>query len=116
MKVGQIVYVKKVGNSARYCKEDELISEEVVEKVGNKYFYLKHYTRVKFSIERMCDVSEYSYNYNVYLTRQEIEDETERDNKLDAIKREFSRYGKMSDISLEVIRQIYTILKLEDKK
>lgn len=116
MKVGQIVYVKKVGNAARFCKEDELVSEEVVEKVGNKYFYLKDYYRAKFSIERMCDVSEYSSSCHVYLTRQEIEDEMERDKKLDDIKREFSRYGKMSDISLEVIRQIYMLLKLEDKK
>ena len=43
LKVGQKVFVMKVGNAARSYKNnpERLIEEDEISKVGNKYFYLK---------------------------------------------------------------------------
>lgn len=107
---GQVVFVKKVGNAARWRKEDELVEEEIVERVGKKYFYLQGFRNHKFSIEEMRDISDYTSDFYVYLTMQEIKDEAEYALKVKEISKVFDHYGRV-DLSLEVIRQLHDILK-----
>lgn len=111
---GQKVYVKKIGNAARNRKPEDLVTEEIVEKVGKKYFYLKDYYREKFSIEEMRDISEYSSNCAVYESKKEIEEEDEYFTKVGAIRAVFMRYGSYP-LSLEAVRRIYSIIE-EDMK
>jgi hypothetical protein len=110
MKVGQVVYVKRVGNAARRRDEKDLVTEETIEKVGNKYFYLKGYYRYKFSIEEKRDISEYSSNFIVYESMKEIEEETEYFTKVENIRKIFERYGRCS-LSLDQIRRINNIIQ-----
>ena len=85
LKVCQIVYVKPVGNAARWLEGDilEHIKESEVEKVGNKFFYLKEYQRYKFGLKYVnskiiSNISECSISYEVYLSKQEIIDDLEK--------------------------------------
>lgn len=82
MEKGQIVYVKKTGYNVK--KHEEGIIECKVLTVGRKYFTLdtvdgsSHwFSRIKFSIEDMCEESQYTTEYKVYLTEKEITDEQE---------------------------------------
>jgi len=112
LKVGQKVFVKKVNNRARQYKDnlDKLVEEEEISKVGNKYFYLKDFDRYKFCREQFRDISIYCSNYVVYLSKQEIEEENEFNQKLDYIRKIFREFGT-PDIELNKIRDIYNILK-----
>lgn len=112
MKVGQIVFVKKIGNETRGVRPENLITEEVIKKIGNKYFYLKDYCS-KFSIEEMRDISGYASSYVVYESMKEIEEGQEYNQKLEFIKKSFSFYGNNSKFTLDKIRKIYDIIKEE---
>ena len=81
MKKGQIVFVK---HSSRY---GTTVTKCVVMSIGSKYFKLDEldnkelygiYSRIKFSVEDMCEVTKYSSEYRVYLTEKEIQDEFDR--------------------------------------
>lgn len=112
IQVGQTVYVRRVGNAARHRTPEEIISEEIVERVGKKYFYLKGFDHEKFGIEEKRDISEYSSNFIVYESKKEIEEEEEYLTKLKMIREVFHQYGHCS-LPLEVIRQIFDIIKEE---
>lgn len=82
MEKGQIVYVKKCGYNVK--KHQEQIIKCKILTIGRKYFTLetidndKHwFSRIKFSIEDMCEESQYTTEYKVYLTEKEITDEQE---------------------------------------
>jgi len=77
LKVGQIVYLKPINNKSRYITDDIIdhIEEATVEKIGNKFFYLKGHRKTKFSIEYMCEDSDYVANWRVYTPRR-INNET----------------------------------------
>ncbi len=58
IKVGQEVFIRRVGNAARHIKNDaDSIEKAVVQTVGRKYFTLTDYWRCKFGIEEMHDIS-----------------------------------------------------------
>ena len=112
LKVGQIVFVRKVGSSARYAQDP--IVEAVIEKVGVKYLYLKGYISSKFGFEYpessvVRDISEHSANYEVYLSKQEIIDDIEKYNLKLELKRFFDWSGKASHLTLEQLREIKAI-------
>jgi len=80
MKAGDTVFVVPVGpNNTRYMKGSILdnIQEKTIEKVGNRYFYIKGWVREKFSLETMQDVSNYCKDWKVYINKQQIYDEAE---------------------------------------
>lgn len=107
MKIGQEVFIKRIGNAARHIKNpNDLISKEIVESVGKKYFKLKNYRREKFSIKDMRDVSDYSSNYLVYESEQQIKDEMET-NKI----RKFIESYPFGKLSLERLKEIEQMLK-----
>lgn len=110
MIVGQKVFVRKIGNSARHRKPEELITEEEIESIGKIYFYLKGYSRQKFGIEEMRDISNYSSNFIVYENKQDYLDEDEYSNLLDEIRKVFGSYGRC-DLNLDQLRRICEIIK-----
>lgn len=85
LQIGQKVYVKKVGNAARYLDQkkapvEDYVEEAIVSKVGRKWFrldgrYADHY---QFDIETgVVDGRDYMSDYVVYESWQEIYDEQE---------------------------------------
>ena len=73
LEIGKMVYLKPMGNQARYSKE---IEEAKVSKIGRKYFQIVGNDRSRFSIEEMLhDGGQYSPQWQVYFSKKEIEDE-----------------------------------------
>jgi hypothetical protein len=115
LKVGQMVYVKPVGNRARgiddimnHIKETEIV------KIGTKYFYLKGFRDMKFSIDTMTDSLDYGYcrSYVVYTNMQQIIDEKEYYKLLGDIRKLFVEYGK-PNLTLQQLRDIKDIVNGE---
>ena len=82
MEKGQTVYVKKCGYNVKKYQE-EIIKCKIL-TLGSKYFTLETFdgekpwfSRTKFSIKDMCEESQYTTEYKVYLTEKEITDEQE---------------------------------------
>lgn len=118
-KVGQTIYLKKVGNVASGIDENSIedhILEEKVLKIGNKYIYLEgaRFDRMKFGIghhDIIMDISEYSSNYYyLYLTKQEIYDELEFNNLESKIKEYFS-FGSTEGLALNQLKRIIDIME-----
>ncbi len=105
---GMKVYLKHVSHR-KHKSPGEGIIEAEVEKVGRKYFYLKGFQRDKFSIEEMCDTSQGSSDYKVYITKQAISDEQEHSRLTDEIREEIGRYGS-TKLSLKQLREIKKII------
>lgn len=79
LKVGQVVYLEPLGNAARYSTE---IKPATICSLGKKYFAVEEFPRNRFSIEELIhDGGQYSPQYKVHLSLQDIQDEKEA-NKL----------------------------------
>jgi hypothetical protein len=100
IEVGQKVFIKRYNYNRNNI---DIPAEYEVEKVGNKYFYVKQLYRTKFSIDEMRDISEYSSHYNVYLSMQEYELELDYNKKLREVNEYFSRYNKPTHEQLNII-------------
>jgi len=107
--IGQTVWVKCIGDAVRYRDENDLIVKAIVEKVGNKYFYLSGFCGCKFDIAKICEVTSFAPDYQVYLSLKETKDEEEFKEKIKAMREFFNQYGKV-DIALEKLRQVYDIV------
>ncbi len=113
-KVGQKVYVKKMGNAASHVNSENLISEETVSKVGNKYIYLDGFERSKFGYHfrsELVDISDYSPQYQIYRSKQEIEDEITITNLSEEIRVIFQGYGACKNYTIDQLRRIIAITK-----
>ena len=82
---GQIVFAKAYGHNSD--RNNRKITKCIVVSVGPKYFKIKEFEidkifdafeRMKFSQEDMCDVTNYSSEYRVYLSEKEMQDEIDR--------------------------------------
>lgn len=76
IEVGQTVYLKTINSLAR--RNDEIYTA-TIEKVGKKYATIKDsslYANNQFVIDTMREKSEYSPNYEVYLTYEDAENST----------------------------------------
>lgn len=113
LEVGQKVFLKAVGNNARYDKEVR-IEEYEVKKVGRKLLDVwknqdDRYS-IKFDMENENrEVSKYSPNWKLYFSKQDIADEEESSKLTNEIKKIFDRYGKV-ELSLEQLRKIKEII------
>jgi len=106
LKVGQKVYLKPIGNRARYSKD---IVESSISKIGRKYFKVEddHYGR--FFIDTMKqDNGQYISEYACYTSREKIESEKEIQILYDKIKKMF--YTLKPDIPLEKLKRIDKII------
>lgn len=120
-KVGQNAFVRLTGNASRGKKSDELIEEWEVISVGKKLIKAK----------RKCwsdvyavtfEKREYGYNgkfvektntcvdYILHVSREEIEDELEREKLLDYVSNYFRDFGEKR-VSLENLRKIVELIK-----
>ena len=106
MKTGQEIYLKPIGNRARYDKE---IKKTKVGKVGRKYFELEESHYGRFFIDTMLqDCGQYISGYVCYLSLQEIEDEEEALKLYTEIKKMFS--GFSTDLPLNKLKEIHKII------
>lgn len=106
MKVGQKVFIEPRNNAVRYSKE---IKESKISKIGRKYFELedKYFGRFyKDNLEQ--DAGNYTSNYKVYFSLQEIEDRKEAQALYDNLKKYFS--GWNSSLSLSQLKSIDKII------
>ena len=109
LKPGQKVYVKRVGNEARY--KGEYYTEEVVEKVGRKWFTIEKFWREKFSLETGLNYAgQYSSTMVAYESIQKIEEEKEIDKKCKEIYRAFDFGMNIQNLSIDNVRAIYKII------
>jgi hypothetical protein len=106
MEVGQTVYLKpeNLGNAYR---RDKSIKETIIEKIGRKYVTLKNYGQ--FEIETGKQKTEYSSDYKLYETKEEIESLLEIEDLTYRIKSEILKTNKI-DASLENLRKIALLL------
>ena len=118
-KVGQKVWVRCIGDSARGKTGKELIQEWVVVKIGKKYVYAKpaesQWTPFVFEIReyagkiRLVEKTTYAPDYLLYTTRKEIEDEIEAENTCRKLVQFFHQYPERN-MTIEQIREIEKIV------
>lgn len=119
LKVGQTVYIQRVGNYALKSKtvEEKLsnLIETTVEKVGRKYFTVAG-IRANFLIESMQDFSEYGFgrNYIAYPEKSHLENELKKE-KLNYEIEKFFNYHNKHNLSLDQLQRIKDIIN-EDSK
>lgn len=117
LKVGQTVYLKPQGNTARRLRTIEDILGKVIEskitKIGKKYFYVKSrfdtHPDMKIDKETMNEHSNYCSDWKAYLSKQDILDEFEIKSLLQKFSDIF-RYGSSKQISLNQLRRIDAII------
>ncbi|MDR4910655.1 MULTISPECIES: beta barrel domain-containing protein [Bacillus] len=113
IKVGATVYLKPVNNAARYGRKD--ILEKNVLKKGRKYFYVGNTGETetrrmfKFSLEDMTHVTEYSADWELYLSKQEIIDQEEKKKLIFDIRSVFDRWSSV-DLTLDQLRRVHAII------
>lgn len=119
-KVGQTVYVELIGDASRGKTSEQCIEEWEITSVGRKYIKAakKGYDRLfredtfeyRENYGRFVQKTNYSPDYIIYLTRQEIKEKHEKNRLFREIEQRF-RYGSQRDISLEQLRAIHGILE-----
>jgi len=105
MLIGTTVYLEPIGNQTGYHND---IVETTVTKVGRKYFEVAEF-RKKFCLEKMQDVSEYSPNWIVWVSKQDIEDYREVINFYNRFRNLFTHYNT-PNLNLQQLRDIDKIL------
>lgn len=108
MEVGQIVYLKPSGNQARVSSD---IRKGEITKIGRKYFEVKtegYWRETKFHKEGLRQVTEYTPDWQLYFSEQEILDEKEFNKLVDLLGDYFSWRSKVK-LTLEQLRRIKEI-------
>lgn len=110
LEVGQSVYLKAVGNNARW-RDGLHISEDVITKVGRKYFEVGDGRKpLKFHIDDLTqETGGYIADWKLYFSKQDILDEEEFEKLKCDIRMKFDSYGKLN-MSLDQLRRIKTII------
>jgi hypothetical protein len=108
-KVGQTVYLKRLGNNARYRSSDELIVEGVVTSVRRKYFGVSiGYGDIDFCIDDWSEKpTDYISDWHAYESRQAIADDERRAEIVEFL----SRYSKWRYRSLDQLERIKSIIE-----
>lgn len=118
-KVGQKIWVEMIGNEARRRKSEDCIDEWEITHVGRKLLKAgkrsgdKIYYETAFEYNdcygRFAQRDNCCVNYILYATRQELEEEQEKERKFFEIRNRL-KYGSQDDITLNQIRKIHGIL------
>ena len=106
--LGQEIFLKLVGNAARRYNNEPIKTK--ISKIGKKHFYVEMDSRIKFDVEDLSEVSDYSANYKVYLSEKELEDETKSKIIYDNIKKYFSGFSFNESLTLEKLIAIEKII------
>lgn len=111
MQIGDKVFLKPINNAARGGNKE--IKEYMIKKIGRKYFEvwdgIYEFTTTKFYIGSNQQVTDYSPDWVIYFSKQEILDEYEFSQLTSNIREVFSVYGKV-DLTLEQLREIKKII------
>jgi len=115
-KIGQTIWLKPTRNTSRYG--DSVIEAKVL-KIGRIYFTVSGISSQEnltvLSLDKWMEKS-YSYNYwKGYESLEEIENEKESNQLNSFIRRHFERSYYARD-SLDALRKISEILKIEIEK
>ena len=97
-----------------YSKDSREPQEEIVSKVGRKYFELQEQPKRKYSIETLQEEIDSSYKGQCYLSLQEILEKREREALINKVKQIFGSYGNPKEITLEQMRKIAEVLQIKD--
>jgi len=112
LKVGQILYKEKKDHRGNFTG----IEVYEIEKIGNKYFYLKGNRFSGEGINKKTlayeSVNYSQFSYQMYLTEQEIVDKHERLKLIDLIRRNFEWGSKANNFTLEQLQNAVTALGL----
>jgi len=116
MQIGDKVYLKPTDRNSRRGKE---VQEYIISKIGRKYLevvqQLGDTFSIKFDMEKEYQqVSNYSADWELYFSKQEILDEQESIRLSDDIRKEIGNYGFPKDLSLDQLKRIKAIID-EDK-
>ena len=84
--------------------------EAEVSYVGWKYFSLKDYKHRQFNVLTLLGVGDFSKDMRVYLTKQEILDNIERQALLTKLRRVFNN----DKFTLEQLKAVHTVLYPDD--
>ena len=107
LSVGQTVYIEPRGNAVRYNSD---IIETKISKIGTKYIETECFgKRTKFNISDGKEKDTgygYGYDYILHLTKQEIEDENERQELLRNLHRDWYHF----DLTLDQLRRMKAII------
>ncbi|MEC4565390.1 hypothetical protein L8C07_05485 [Paenibacillus sp. CMAA1739] len=107
MNIGDKVYLKAVGNMAVKYKDQLLIKETKITKVGRKYFEVDG---VKFKMEnKEQETGGYTADWKLYFSKQEILDEQEFQKLESDIRSKFNAFGKL-DLTLDQLKRINEII------
>jgi len=106
MEIGQEVYLEPLDNSRRYGQD---IATEIISKIGKKFFQVEGWTKRRFHIDTMLhDGGDYSPQWQVYLSRQAIEDKQRISTLNEKISNLFTY--SMSKLTLEQLEKIDLIV------
>lgn len=113
-KKGQTVYIR-----GGYRKSDVEIREVKVQSVGRKYVTVDYWGGMRFdATKNFVEVTNYTPNYKLYLSREQIENEILRGEKESKVSSSFRWENrlteKMSDEDLDKIIEI--INKYKERK
>jgi hypothetical protein len=106
LQIGQTVYLKPQGNRARGGNKE--ITTDRISSIGKQYFYLEK-EKNKVSIETGLENSQYTADFRVYLSKQEIQDEYEANRLVYEIRDRIGQYGE-TKIPLYKLKKIIEIL------
>lgn len=120
-KVGQTVCVELTGNASRGKKPEQCIEEWEITSVGRKYIKAGRKSdggirgertfEYKESYGRFVQKTNYSIDYIIYETREEIERKFEKSKLLNEVETFFRDWSKPKHLSTEQLKRIKEILE-----
>lgn len=110
-KVGQKVVVAYIEDSGR---KPNVVTNNVVEKVGRKYFYLSG-INAKFHIETNRSDSEFSYHYEAYSDMSEYEELKRKKSLIKIVKCALSNFRMMNNIDYDKAKKLAEVLGINEE-
>jgi hypothetical protein len=102
LKIGQTVYLKPLHRR-------EEVEQDVISKIGNKYFEVKGMSSIRFHIDTLIqDGRGYSPSWQVYLSSEDLKNEYEKVELLSYFKDVFD-FGSHTTLSLSQLRRMKEI-------
>jgi len=109
--VGETIYSLNIGNSFSASRgETQELTPMIVEKVGRKYFTLGG---MQFHLDNWREKTEYCQNHELYETEQEWINKKESDNIFSFLRNKFDYCRGATNLSLEQLRGIKSIIEGE---
>lgn len=104
--IGMTVYLRPT-----FSNRDKTILEGTLTKIGRKYYMVEsYYQTYKFDIEDKTEISDYSANYSLHFSREDVDIEIERDDLIRKLSNYFHTAASQGcSQTLEQLRKIAVI-------